>query len=266
MEEIKTNITTIIPLNGLSENDVPYFTRAIDSIKNLENKPDEIIITICECEDLNKFIDAYDFTGLNVVKYINPESNNFAKQINFAASKVKTKYFSILEFDDEYTKTWFSHVIKYEKYYPEIKVWLPIVVDISPDKAFLGLTNEAVWAMNFGDEIGILDEQSLNGYPNFQISGAVIETEAFTSFGGLKSNIKLTFVYELLLRFTHQDVKIMTIPKVGYIHTNLRENSLFWSYKNDQEQAISPKDADFWIQTARKEYYFPHERAIELAK
>jgi hypothetical protein len=265
MEEI-TNITTVIPLNGLAENDVQYFIRAIDSIKNMDKKPDEIIITICECPDLNKFIDEYDFSGLNVVKYVNPESNNFAKQINFAASKVKTKYFSILEFDDEYTKNWISHVLKYQKYYPEINVWLPIVVDISPDKSFLGLTNEAVWAMNFSDEIGVLDEQSLNGFPNFQISGAIIDTESFIIFGGLKSNIKLTFGYELLLRFTHQDVKIMTIPKVGYIHTNLRENSLFWRYKYDQEIAIGPKEADHWIQTARKEYFFPHERPIDVVK
>jgi hypothetical protein len=103
MEE-KTNITVIIPLNGLAEQDVPYFERAINSVKNLSVKPDEIIITMCNCPDLIKFLETYDFTGLNVTKIINPDANNFAKQINFAASKVKTKYFSILEFDDEYSK------------------------------------------------------------------------------------------------------------------------------------------------------------------
>ena len=263
MEE-KTNITVIIPMNGLSEQDVPYFDRAINSLKNMESKPDEVIITMCDCEDLNKFVDGYDFNGLMVTKIINPDANSFAKQINFAAKQVKTKYFSILEFDDEYTKKWFSHVKLYEKHYPEVKVWLPIVVDINPNKEFLGLTNEAVWAMNFSDELGLLDEQSLNNFPNFQTSGAVIETESFLDFGGFKSNVKLTFIYELLLRLVHQDVKTMTIPKVGYIHTNLRENSLLWSYKANQDLAISPKEADFWIQTARKEYFYPYEREIQV--
>ena len=143
MEE-KTNITVIIPTNGLTEQDVPYFDKAINSIKDMETKPDEIIITTCDCEDANKFFETYDFGSLNVVKYINPDANNYAKQINFAASKVKTKYFSVLEFDDEYTKKWFSHILAYEKHYPEVKIWLPIVVDINPDKQFLGLTNEAV--------------------------------------------------------------------------------------------------------------------------
>jgi hypothetical protein len=265
MEE-KTNITVVIPLNGLTEQEIPYFTRAIESVKNMDSKPDEVIITICECEDVNKIIDAYDFTGLNVTKIINPDANNFAKQINFAAAKVKTKYFSILEFDDEYTKKWFSHVVNYEKHYPEVKIWLPIVVDINPEKMFLGLTNEAVWAMGFGDEVGFLDEQSLNNYPNFQTSGSVIETESFLRFGGFKSNVKLSFIYELLLRLVHQDVKTMTIPKVGYIHTNLRENSLFWGYKNNQDSVITAKEADFWIQTARKEYFYPYEREIIIEK
>lgn len=266
MEEVKTNITVIIPVNGLTEQEVPYFVKAINSIKGMDTKPDEIIITTCDCEDLNKFIDEYDFSGLNVTKIINPDSNNFAKQINFAAKQVKTKYFSILEYDDTYTKNWFSHVLSYEKHYPEVKIWLPIVVDINPNEQFLGLTNEAVWAMNFGDELGFLDEQSLNNFPNFQTSGAVIETDSFITFGGFKSNIKLTFIYELLLRLVRQDVKTMTIPKVGYIHTNLRENSLFWNYKFNQDLAISSKDADFWIQTARKEYFYPYEREIELDK
>ncbi len=262
MEEM-TNITVIVPLNGLTEQEVPYFDNAINSVKNMDKKPDEIIITMCNCEDLNKFIEEYDFGTLNVTKVINPDADNFAKQINFAAAKVKTKYFSILEFDDEYSKKWFSHVLNYEKHYPEVKIWLPIVVDINPEKMFLGLTNEAVWAMNFGDELGFLDEQALNNFPNFQTSGAVIETESFNTFGGFKSNVKLTFIYELLLRLIHQDVKTMTIPKVGYIHTNLRENSLFWSYKHNMNMALSPKEADFWIQTARKEYFYPYEREIE---
>ena len=263
MEE-KTNITVIIPLNVLAEQDVPYFTKAIDSIKNMETKPDEVIITMCDCADLNQFIETYDFTGLNVTKIINPDANSFAKQINFAAAKVKTKYFSILEFDDEYSKKWFSHVLEYEKHYHEIKLWLPIVVDINPDKVFLGLTNEAVWAMNFGDEVGMLDEVALNGYPNFQTSGAVIETDSFLTFGGFKSNIKLSFVYELILRLVHQGVKTMTIPKVGYIHTNFRENSLFWNYKHNQEQLVTAKEADFWIQTARRECLYPYEREIKV--
>ena len=263
MEE-KSNITVIIPLNGLTENDVPYFERAINSLKNMETKPDEVIITMCNCPDMNQFIEAYDFNGLNVSKIINPDANSFAKQINFAAKNVKTKYFSVLEFDDEYTKKWFSRIKEYEKHYPEVKIWLPIVVDINPDKTFLGLTNEAVWAMNFGDELGFLDEQALNNFPNFQTSGAVIDTNSFVDFGGFKSNIKLTFIYELLLRLVHQDVKTMTIPKVGYIHTNFRENSLFWNYKTNKELAISPKEADFWIQTARKEYFYPYEREITV--
>jgi len=263
MNEI-SNITVIIPLNGLSEAEVPFFVKAIDSIKNMETKPDEVIITVCTCPDLNKFLDDYDFGDIKVTKINNPDSDSFTKQINFAANHVKTKNFSVLEFDDEYSPKWFSHVLTYQTHYPKTKVWLPIVVDVTHEKNYLGLTNEAVWAMNFGDELGVLDNQSLHNYPNFQTSGAVFDTEMFVGIGGFKSKIKLTFVYELLLRLTYQDIRIMTIPKVGYIHTNLRENSLFWDYKNKPDMMITPKDAEFWIQTARNEYLFPHDRDITI--
>jgi hypothetical protein len=53
----------------------------------------------------------------------------------------------------------------------------------------------------------------------------------------LKS-IKLTFVYEFLLRLTYNSVSIMTIPKLGYKHTNMREGSIFWNYKFGEEKML----------------------------
>ena len=47
----------------------------------------------------------------------------------------------------------------------------------------------------------------------------------------MKSSMKLTFNYEFLLRATYNDTVIMTIPKVGYKHTNQRVDHLFWDYK-----------------------------------
>ncbi len=81
-------------------------------------------------------------------------------------------------------------------------------------------------------------------------------------FGSLKSNFKLTFSYEFLLRMTYNSVKIMTIPKIGYKHTNLRENSLFWDYKNG-ESKLNEKEVKFWVESAKKEYFFTTEREIK---
>jgi hypothetical protein len=76
--------------------------------------------------------------------------------------------------------------------------------------------------------------------------------------GKLKPSLKLTFIYEFLLRLTFKDVRVMTIPKFGYKHVNQRPDSLFASYKETMNQS----EAKWWLQTAKKEYYFQNDRKI----
>lgn len=260
------DVTVILPIHKLEENDITSFENAIKSIKNSNTKPKELIITTCNCPGTVEFLENYDnenYGGVNVKILKHDNANDFCKQINFAVDNIQTKYFSILEFDDEYTPIWFENFEIYQKHYSDVKIFFPIVIDVNINKEFLGFTNEAVWAMNFSDKLGILDENSLLKFPNFQTSGAIIDTEMYKEFGGLKPSMKLTFVYEFLLRLARFDQKIMTIPRVGYLHTNMRENSLFWNYKNDPERRINPEEANFWLETAKKEYYFKHDRGVE---
>jgi hypothetical protein len=54
----------------------------------------------------------------------------------------------------------------------------------------------------------------------------------------------------------------MTIPKLGYKHTNMREGSIFWNYKFGEEQMLED-EVKFWVQTAKKEYFFVNDRNIK---
>ena len=54
----------------------------------------------------------------------------------------------------------------------------------------------------------------------------------------------------------------MSIPKIGYKHMNLREGSIFWNYRNGDD-AISPDEVKFWVESAKKEYLFINDRAIK---
>ena len=103
-----------------------------------------------------------------------------------------------------------------------------------------------------------MNEQTLLQYQNFQTSGMVFKKSLVEDFGGFKQSIKLTFIYEFLLRMTFKDVKVMVIPKFGYKHVNQRNGSLFANYK----QSIDPVEARWWLATAKKEYYFPKDRKI----
>ena len=110
--------------------------------------------------------------------------------------------------------------------------------------------------------MGYLTNETLQDYQNFQTAGAVIKKSVIEDFGGFKSSIKLTFVYEFLLRLTYNSVSIMTIPRLAYKHTNMREGSIFWSYKNGDVKMIDD-EVKFWIGTAKKEYFFTDDRVIK---
>ena len=89
----------------------------------------------------------------------------------------------------------------------------------------------------------------------------VIKKTTFEDNGGFKPSMNLTFVYEYFLRLTYNSVKIMTIPKIGYKHMNLREGSIFWNYKNG-DLKITDDEVSFWIESAKKEHFFTADRGI----
>jgi hypothetical protein len=192
----------------------------------------------------------------------NEGDTDFSTQFNLGVSEVKTKYLSLLEYDDEYSTIWFKNAVKYIEAYPEVDIFLPIIADVNGDGNFIGTTNEAVWAYRFSDEMGFLDSNALLAYQNFNIDGMVIKKSLFDDFGGFKSAIKLTFIYEFLLRMVHNDAKVMTIPRFGYKHTNMREGSLFHTYS----QEMDPTESKWWLDKAKKEFYFTKSRSITYEK
>jgi hypothetical protein len=137
-----------------------------------------------------------------------------------------------------------------------------VVVDVDNKEVFAGFTNEATFAANFSQEMGYLTNDILHDYQNFQTSGIILKKEVFINSGGFKPSFKLTFGYEFLLRLTYNGATIMTIPRLGYKHTNLREGSIFWNYKFGDNK-ITDDEVRFWLDTAKKEYFFTVDRNIK---
>ena len=127
----------------------------------------------------------------------------------------------------------------------------------------MNFTNESVWAYGFSENQGELSNEILLDYQNYQTSGGFYKTEVIKENGSFKDNIKLTFSYEFLLRLTHNGAKVATIPQVGYRHVNFREDSLFWSYKNSDDHKLGDGEAKFWLETAKKEFFFKNKREVE---
>lgn len=257
------NISVILPIKSAIVRDfAEYFGKAILSLQNQQVTIDELVIVHTQEESLVKFLESFDFGDLNVNKYVWDKEPNFCNQMNFGVEKAKNPWVSFFEFDDEFSSIWFKNVKKFMDAYPQTEGFLPIVVDTDDKGVFKGFTNEATFAANFSQEIGILTNETLNDYSNFQTAGMVIKKQAVQDFGGFKPSIKLTFIYEFLLRLTYNSVHIMTIPRLGYKHTNMREGSIFWNYKNG-ESVLTDDEVKFWLQTAKKEYFFVDDRSIK---
>ena len=261
--ENKIALSVILPIRSSKvRNFDEYFEKSIQSILNQSLTLDELVIVHTTEESLVELLDNYDFKGLNVKKLKWDDSPNFCSQVNFGIKNASNQWVSILEFDDEYSSIWFKNVKKYMDVYPNVQIFLPVVVDTDEKGVFAGFTNEATFAANFTQEISILTNEVLQNYQNFQTSGAVFNKKIIEDFGGFKPSIKLTFVYEFLLKMTYNSVLIMTIPRLGYKHTNLREGSIFWNYKYGEEKVLDD-EVKFWVQSAKKEQFFVEDRSIK---
>jgi len=258
-------LSVILPIrSGKTPFFEEYFDKAISSLKNQKTPIDELVIVHTNETFLTDHIKSYDFGVLNVIYESWTKEPNFCAQVNQGVRVSTSKWVSIFEFDDEYSNIWVKNFKDYANFYPTYDAFLPIVVDTDDKGVFVGFTNEASFAANFTNEMGILTNDTLLTYQNFQISGMVIKKQSFVDYGMLKTTFKLTFGYEFLLRMTYNSVKFMTIPKIGYKHTNLREGSIFWSYKNGDDR-LTEDEVKFWIDSAKTEHMFINQREINFA-
>jgi hypothetical protein len=255
------NITILVPVHKLDNDYDKMLENALDSVKEFHN--DVKVKIICP-EKLNKKIKEFNFgQKLEVeVIYNTSKETDFCSQINLGIDACDTEWFSILEVDDEYQKPWLKSMNEYVNEYPDADVFLTIVKDIDPEGEFASFTNESVWAYGFSDKQGVLDNEVLLEYQNYQTSGGLYRTSVIKNNGSFKNNIKLTFSYELLLRLTNNGVNVMSVPKIGYRHVNLREDSLFWNYKNDDKEKLTENEVKFWLETAKKEFFYKNKREI----
>tara|TARA_B100000674_G_C37905002_1_gene945696 strand:- start:724 stop:1536 length:813 start_codon:yes stop_codon:yes gene_type:complete len=260
----KTDLTVVIPVHTVEGDTVKWLEKAVESVKVQKVKPDALLIVTADDKEVVDTVNKVKLGSLDkITKVVTNDTGktDFCSQVNFAVTKVETDYFSVLELDDEYSNIWVDNFVNYKKHYSDVSLFLPIVVDTDVSGRYINTTNEAVWALQFSDELGVLDNSSLIDYPNFSFTGGIMKKSDYLEVGGLKSSMRLTFIYEFLLRVTYNDLRVMTIPKFGLKHTNMRPGSLFHTYKSG-ETAVTSEEAKFWMDTAKKEYFFTEDREI----
>ena len=255
------NITVILPIHDLKGEYNEMFSRAILSVEQFHDDVSLLLVGPKNVLGDLKKDSISDKLDVNIV--INEGDAGFCSQVNLGIDNCETEWFSILEIDDEYTPNWIKSFRTYHTLFPDADILLPIVKDVNSEGKLLNFTNESVWAYGFSENQGELSNEILLDYQNYQTSGGFYKTEVIKENGSFKDNIKLTFSYEFLLRLTHNGAKVATIPQIGYRHVNFREDSLFWSYKNSEDHKLEGGEAKFWLETAKKEFFFKNKREVE---
>lgn len=251
------DITVLLPIHKVEETDVSLIRKAVESFnKNKETyKNGELFLKIICPADAKNHIDEI-LKGQEFDFVINEGDTDFCSQINRGFDEVKTEHFSILEYDDEYAPNWFAMAEKYYFGNESVSIFLPFNCQYDENKTMWQYCNEIVWANSFSNELGFIDFECLENCSTFNLTGGIFNSEDFRAMGGFKPSIQIAFNYELLLRYTNKDLKVMVIPKEGYYHLMNRKNSLTEHYLNN----IDRGDIQKWFELAKREYKFTEDR------
>lgn len=238
-------LVVIIPMNEFSKENIELLNKAVESVPSELN----VLLSVPSGTDGKKLKGISDRLGV----VSESEGSSFAELVNAAADAIEEKWFSILEFDDTYTPIWYDNAKKYIEFMPSTSVFMYLedITDFNDGK-YIGFGNEAAWASAFSNEIGFIDNDCLQNYFDFYMTGSIFNTADWKEVGGLKPSIKITFWYEWLLRATNKNKTVYVIPKVGYNHKLGRKGSLIETYKS----TIDQEETQWWFDLAKREYMF----------
>lgn len=261
------NINIVVPVHTYDENIKEHLDTALKSVENQKKIDGKLNVTLVYSSQLKnnelfkENVLENNRENINLTLLENSGDTSFQSQVNYAIENIKEDYVLILEFDDELSNSYLYTANKHIKKLNDVAVFLNIILEIDKNDNIVKLTNEMVWSKQFVGENGILgylNSRGLKEYTDFKIAGAVIKKDLFKEIGFLKNNIKLTFIYEFIMRVLNNGYNIYTIPTFGCKHLVGREGSLFESYLNE----FNNEDIKFWFKTAKKESNFPDDRPV----
>ena len=180
------DITVIIPLHEWNDEVEKLYNKALETVSvqdGVDDRPPVLVVYAAGLENNDSFSkEIEEARDLSIAYIKNEGKTDFQSQINLGAKQVKTRWFSILEYDDEYSTTYFKIMSSYinSPEFKGVEVFLPIVVETNKEDQAMKITNETVWSKQFVGEngtMGYLNKDSLNQYTDFKICGALLNTD-----------------------------------------------------------------------------------------
>jgi hypothetical protein len=205
--------------------------------------------------------------------------DNFSKVFNETfnvAYKNQYEYFSTIEQGDIVGLNWYLQAVTYAVENPEVGMFMPIIRNTT-NGVFSGLLNEAPWMEGMSEEAGFADLNLLLKFNCIAPNGGLFNVKTIHEYSEEKNNrfypfkesMKISHCYEFLLRMIYNDIKVMTVPRIGYEfriivkkkfqHTSCKipQNIIQIDEKNG---GVSNDELKFWLELAKKEYFFDEDR------
>lgn len=216
---------------------------------------------------------------------VETEANNFPQVYNHGfnlALEGDYDWFMPIEREDIVALHWIDNLQKYSASDDEIDMFFPLIRN-SANGVFNGLMNEAVWVEGFTDEAGKIDLQLLTRFNCMFILGAAVKPKAILEYiekdgekyKPMKESFKVSHYYEFLLRLAYNGIKAYTIPRIGYeLRTFIKPFFKETSTKIPQNLSqllpenggISQEEAAFWVEEAKKQYFYEEDENIQFVK
>ena len=211
------------------------------------------------------------------------EKNNFQGVFNESFNYALTngyEWFSVVEYLDAVDFNWYKIFDEFSSKKEGVDVYTPIAKQ-SVNGFFKGFLNESCWAEGFAEEAGLFDQQMLVRMNCINLTGSVLKTNSIKQYSEekngfyypMKESFNITSSYEFFLRFVYNDIKVFTIPRIGYdyyLNNNVEKYDVFLSkvpanllQLSKENGGVTQQEYQFWIQAAKKEYFFDEDRSIE---
>jgi hypothetical protein len=291
-----------LPVNKVYEKNI---NQILFSIREQTYPVDLLILTNnLSSEDENKLnlaleesfveIPKQDSLGnFNMEKQVSTKKLNFAiektEKVNFSevfneffnyAEKNSYDWFSVVETLDVLNKSWYKYFDDYSTAKSGYDVFTPITKQVN-NNLFSGFLNEACWAEGMAEEAGVFDLNMLLRMNCINVTGTVFKVSSLKQYSEerddllypMKENLKFINSYEFFLRFIYNDLKVYSIPRIGYeysVVSNALEYDKFLSKVPTnllniakENGGITTDEYQFWMQSAKKEYFFDEQRNIE---
>lgn len=251
--------------------------KEVEALMNISKKPS--IKTVRTDEEGKVFEEIIDSENSIDIQLVKTEISNFSKIFNTIFNlSIEGGYeaFSIIECEDTVGASWYNVANKYMQENGEIGFFLPMIRNFQ-NGSLAGMMNEACWAEGISEEAGKFDMNLLLRFNCANPLGGVYRVSSLEEFSEdkdgrlcpMKESIKLSHYYEFFLRMIYNDIKMMTIPRIGYDFRVNNTNEFSHSSSKvpsnitaipEEKGGINPSEASFWMELAKKEYFFDEDR------